>query len=462
MKRGKLAFLCAVLAAVIAFSAVFFGCGGSKGEQPKSYTVVLDYGGAPVTGSRQYTVKYGESLPEVPVDLELEHKNFKGWFTEENCGGTQVADEYGLIPLVSVLNGDNFDLSGESVKLYAGFETKKYSVICHFLNSLEDELVQVEYDTPVSKIVIETRVDGNAVLSWSKTPGGTVFNGKITGDTDLYALEYAPVIDFDSNGGETVAPLVVKAGSAISLPVPVKELASFLYWQDGDGDEYNESVMPEESISLKAVWQAKLTFDENGGSEVNDISKAAGANITLPVPEKEGFAFAGWYTTDKQKYEATKMPSAGVALKAGWYQVKTVTKILVSETSTVKLSDKNFRYTSQRYDIDLSQDIENFEMGMIIGVKLSFMLKNEEDRGYYEVTFTNSTTISSVTTYHQENIYANGNVNYRKIEVEKSFAAYSSALYFYFKPKPYGEEVYTTMKDVNYTITYPDTSELYL
>ncbi len=40
-----------------------------------------------------------------------------------------------------------------------------------------------------------------------------------------------------------------------------------------------------------------LSFEENGGSEVEDITKVEGSVIgALPVPEKTGYTFCGWYT----------------------------------------------------------------------------------------------------------------------------------------------------------------------
>lgn len=67
---------------------------------------------------------------------------------------------------------------------------------------------------------------------------------------------------------------------------------------------------------------ATITFEENGGSEVPDITKAVGGYLgTLPVPAKEGYTFDGWYTdnnTFKHMFEETKMPEGGAVLYAKW------------------------------------------------------------------------------------------------------------------------------------------------
>ncbi len=302
----------------------------------KEYNLILDYQGAPVTGSRQFTINYGANLPELPKNLELEHKIFKGWYTKQNCKGTQVADEYGLIPIVSVLSIDNFDLNNanNAVYLYAGFETEKFNVTCYFESGMDEEIVQVEWNTPVSKIVPKTRVNGNAPLTWSKSSNKTeLFNGKVTADMVLYAVEYAPVIELDVNGGDEITPIVARANDTISLPIPTRENYKFSRWETLDGQVVDYTKMPSKSVHLKAVWQAMIVFDSNGGSAVKDISETSGTTITLPTPEKEGFIFAGWYDSNHEKYEKTTMPSASAKLKAGWYKVNISTRIIIDEST---------------------------------------------------------------------------------------------------------------------------------
>jgi len=338
----------------------------------KDYTVILDYQGAAVTGSRQLTVTYGNSLPELPKNLNGEHKEFAGWYTQTECGGTKVADQYGLIPLVSVLNEQNFDLSGTSVTLYAGFEAEKHIVTFCFEEGMDTEEMEVAYDTPISKVVPKTRVNGNAVLTWSKTKGGEVWNGKVTEDIVLYAVEYAPVIEFDTDGGKEVTPVVARAGATIILPTPTKELAKFAYWEDMSGNKYTSTTMPSNSTSLKAIWQAKLVFDSNGGSKVDDISVAAGNAVTLPKPEKAGFIFAGWYTADREQYTSTTMPAAGVKLKAGWYKTKSVKKDFISGDRGCRTVGYKTPRLTPDFDIDFTELISELDWTKPINVGIVF------------------------------------------------------------------------------------------
>ena len=297
----------------------------------REYTVILDFQGAEVTGSRQFSVPYGASLPELPKNLTLEHSTFSGWYTMENCGGVQVADNFGLIPVSSVLNGKNFDLSGEYVYLYAGFEIEKYDVTLNFGDGLPAETIKVGYNTPIKNIIYKTRsADGKAVYSWSEseTDETKLFTGRVTKGMELYAVEWANVIDFDTDGGKEIAPIIERYGAGITLPTPTRDMYKFVCWEK-DGTSVNFVTMPAEGMTLKAVWNAKLIFDSNGGQEIDPISEKAGTSIKLPSPEKEGYIFAGWYTADKDKYESTVMPSVSAQLKAGWYKAKEQTKIYI-------------------------------------------------------------------------------------------------------------------------------------
>lgn len=68
--------------------------------------------------------------------------------------------------------------------------------------------------------------------------------------------------------------------------------------------------------------KASVVFHENGGSDVSDITKAVGGYLgVLPVPEKKGYSFDGWYTdngTFQNRYEERKMTEGGADLYAKW------------------------------------------------------------------------------------------------------------------------------------------------
>lgn len=217
--------------------------------QVNEYTVILDYSGE--SGAvKQVTAAYGTEISGLPTGVTAPHKVFKGWYTAPNCGGVRIADEYGVIPVVSEVNETNFAIDGANnrIYLYAGFETAKYRVTLDFGGVASSETLSVEYDTPV-----------------------------------------------------------------------------------------------------KDLWQAKIVFDVNGGDEIDDISKTAGADVSLPKANRDGYIFAGWYKADSSAYTSNKMPSEGIKLTAKYYKAvkKTYTLITASKTEGNTLDDATVPNTSK-------------------------------------------------------------------------------------------------------------------
>lgn len=279
----------------------------------KEFTLILDYQGAAVTGSRSMKVSYNSEISELPLNLTLENKNFVGWYTEPNRKGNQIADQYGVLPENRKVTEKLFDLSDPdgNIKLYAGFKGEEFTVTFYFTESGAPEEVKVEYGTPISEVQLETRVDGKAVLVWSKKRNDTnkeqAFTGKVTSEMVLYAAEFAPVIDFDSNGGNSINSIIARVGDAILLPTPIRENYKFVGWQTASGSTFNATTMPTVSTRLTAKWQAMIIFDTNGGTDITNISEPQGTRVVLPKTQKDGFVFAGWYTSDNEIYNSTTM-----------------------------------------------------------------------------------------------------------------------------------------------------------
>ncbi len=106
-------------------------------------------------------------------------------------------------------------------------------------------------------------------------------------------------ITFDSNGGTRVAAIVGEKDMEISAPTnPTKNGFEFIGWYLED-TLYVFDKMPSSNITLVAKWKEivveptkyTITFDEQGGSTVDDITEEAGKSITLPTPTKEGYEF---------------------------------------------------------------------------------------------------------------------------------------------------------------------------
>lgn len=408
----------------------------------KQYKVVLNYGDAPVTGMREIDVDYNTELPELPINLTVANKDFKGWFTEPNCGGTQIADTYGVLPDRRIVTEQNFDLSNANgyIYLYAGFTGTMRTITFYVGDGNAPIVMQVEHGTLISDVVPYYRdEDGYAVLEWTQesnpTDNSAVFKGEVTHDMTLYAKTFAPVIEFDANGGEDVTPLVQTAGRNITLPTPVRANYKFLYWTDASGEKAAYSTMPSESVELTAVWQAMLVFDENGGVDVNDISQEANTSVTLPTPEREGYIFAGWYTTSGEKYESTRMPVVSEVLKAGWYKAKSARKSFLADGTESTLVVWKSPQLVSGYKINFNEEIAEVDWTQEINVILNYHadIRHAKTRDQY-VSYPTYATKEHFYFYSQEQVsdayllgkclidHGNGTVNESYVTVDFSLS----------------------------------------
>ncbi len=467
----------------------------------RQYSVILDYAGAEVTASREYKVEYNGKLPELPLNLKSPHKEFCGWYTQENCEGIQVCDKFGLIPVVSEINESNFDISGENnrINLYAGFKAATYTVVLNFDNGLTAETVKVPYDTPVKNLIYNTRNSrGEGVLFWKRSPDDvTPFTGNIVESTALYAAEWATTIEFDTDGGERLAPLVARPGAQISLPAPQRDLYNFVNWEKPDGSAAEFAVMPQSNTTLKAVWKPKIVFDSNGGEEITDICDKSGTLISLPKPLREGYVFGGWYTPDKQLYTSRKMPAVGTRLKAGWYKQKTKIKTFLDKNSFSEVI--YWQTPAIKYTLNFKEEAPEVDWDKSVYVSVDFhaemkhimaKIRGNEEKIIYEnpnstdiyaskehFYFYNQTQISDA--YYMDKVLAdhgNGKINTTytttnfsaSLEVNGGIAYIALGADKYMRSKAnetiYIEYYITGWRMTNFwaEIHYPETSKLYL
>jgi uncharacterized repeat protein (TIGR02543 family) len=104
-------------------------------------------------------------------------------------------------------------------------------------------------------------------------------------------------ITFDTNGAKTPTPtaITLEYGKDVDAPdEPKKDDKQFLGW-------YPElpKTMPAMNMMLVAQWELEpytISFDENGGSAVANVTQDYGTKInTAPVSTKTGYTLEGWY-----------------------------------------------------------------------------------------------------------------------------------------------------------------------
>ena len=199
----------------------------------------------------------------------------------------------------------------------------------------------------------EYAVKGNVTLTaqWKELP-----TEPTTVPTTLatYTVKFA-LADGSVEGVVLPEDMTATDGEKIKLPeLPSKDGYEFDGWYNERGARfpagYNYTVKG--NVTLTAQWKELttipeptttepttaepttepttatkyvLTFDEDGGSEVDDVKLAEGESINLPKTSKDGKVFAGW-TDGTKTYEAGDkftMPANPVDLKAVWNDVPT-------------------------------------------------------------------------------------------------------------------------------------------
>ena len=83
-----------------------------------------------------------------------------------------------------------------------------------------------------------------------------------------------------------------------------------------------------------------ISFEENGGSAVTNITQVSGTAVTAPAaPTKTGYTFVGWYSNTEltTAYTFTTMPSSNITVYAKW-QIITYTVDFYDDDDTLIVS----------------------------------------------------------------------------------------------------------------------------
>ena len=178
--------------------------------------------------------------------------------------------------------------------------------------------------------------DGNA---WDFT------SDTVTSDTTLYAYWFDPTASYtlyyDANGGSGSASETYSYNDTVTLAA-VSGISRSGYTQIGW--EINETTyalnaaytMPGRSTTAYAVWVQNssgssgsatvityytLTFETNGGSDIDTVTARSGTSIDLSdyVPARNNYAFAGWHSDSSLTSAVSSVVLSGnITVYAAW------------------------------------------------------------------------------------------------------------------------------------------------
>ena len=300
------------------------------------YTITFNSNG----GSEVDPIKqdYGTTVSK-PTDPTKKGYIFAGWFKDNETFLQEWNFEIDTMPVdgttlfakwtpitYSVIFNENSGTGSMEGQAFTYDETKKLNANSYenkgytFLGwSLDKDATEVKYadSQEVSNLTYENNAEVTLYAVWQINQYTIIFN---------------------SNEGSAVDSITADYNATVSKPTdPTKEGHTFAGWYSNEEltAEYTFTAMPADNITLYAKWdinQYTITFNSNGGSAVDPITKNYATVISKPAdPTKEGYIFAGWFKDNETflqewNFETDTVPVDGTTLYAKWtadsYNVK--------------------------------------------------------------------------------------------------------------------------------------------
>ena len=263
------------------------------------YTITFDTnGGSEIT---PITQDYGTEIT-APDNPTRKGYTFKGWDKE--------------IPET---------MPAENITVKAQWEINQYTITFDTNGGSEIAPITQDYGTEITAPDNPTR-KGYTFKGWDKEIPETMPAENITVKARWEINQYT--IAFDTNGGSEIAPITQDYGTEITAPDnPTRKGYTFKGW-----DKEIPKTMPAENITVKAQWeinQYTISFDTNGGSEIDSITQDYGTAITAPAdPTRKGYTFKGW---DKEIPET--MPAENITITARWKDTEKPTGEIIIGTN---------------------------------------------------------------------------------------------------------------------------------
>ncbi|MBE6605768.1 MAG: hypothetical protein E7635_01845 [Ruminococcaceae bacterium] len=184
-------------------------------------------------------------------------------------------------------------------------------------------------------------------------------------------------LTFVTNGGSTIAPVTKTDGTVLNLAnyTTVRTGYTFDGWYDSsDLDNKLTNITLTSDTTVYAGWvknvvdddndkpssggastgstRYTITFETNGGSDINAVKKVKNTIVDLSkyIPEKEGFIFEGWYTDKALTNKVDKIQiKSNVKLYAKWSEGETEVIIKPNYKPDI-LTDEHYAYIQGRND----------------------------------------------------------------------------------------------------------------
>lgn len=189
-------------------------------------------------------------------------------------------------------------------------------------------------------------------------------------------------ITFDTQGGNTIEAIEVKANETLVLPKkPEKEGYIFLHWVDEENKPVSNNFKVLKDMKLIAKWAeptqevVTVSFNTDGGNTISSITVIKGEKITLPEnPTKEGYNFKEWVYENGEQFKTEAIIEENITLKAIWEKVEENKKETNKNNTTSKPSEGNQNEqptttpTPENQNVEVTDiSLNKNSLGLIIG-----------------------------------------------------------------------------------------------
>jgi len=257
--------------------------------------------------------------------------------TAETNPGYSFVGWYEGTDMVSTNPSYQFNMPANSRTLVAHWSVNRYTIAFNSNGGTQVNSITEYYGTTINEPIAPTK-EGHAFGGWYSNPGLTqayTFDTMPAGSITVYAKWTKNKYNINLSKNPSQAGDVTGGGESIdydtSVTVSVTKTNAgytFVGWYENNKlvstDTSYQFNVPANSRNLVANWSVNrytITFNSNGGTQVNSITEYYGTTINAPVaPTKEGHAFGGWYSNPDltQAYTFDTMPASDTTLYVKW------------------------------------------------------------------------------------------------------------------------------------------------
>ena len=258
--------------------------------QANKYPVVFKNEG---TEDKKYDLDFASEI-KAPENPTKEGYTFLGWFADK----TKFV-EGATVPV----NGITYE---------AKWQINQYTITFNTDGGSEVAAITQDYASAITAPENPTKT-GYTFAGWDSEIPTTMPAENKTITATWQINQYTLSFDLNDGDSEAIAEITADYNSDVTKPAdPTRTGYTFAGWSP----EFTGKV-PAGDTTYEAQWtinQYTITFDTDGGSEVEPITQDYESAITAPEnPSKTGYTFAGW-----DSEIPTTMPAENKTIKATW------------------------------------------------------------------------------------------------------------------------------------------------